>query len=663
MSATLPRPGEARITDPYGGRGRQTPTQNARARRAPALQLPPLPPPADRRRSIDKLQLEGPAGKLRIGSLVLASPNVTAGLRETAQITIPVDDSSGLVREMLTDGLRGVDGIRLVVDGIVYVVAARSGGDRLTLTVEDEVAWRLRLFASFRAWPRSRFTRAQAFRELVREAGSKPMPPIRAWIPELRDRQRVATPTLVEGDGGPTTDRGTSRGDYKVKGEEADEQQRRAINAILTECRRLNCSRRVMIATIMCATQESVIRPERRGDAVGPDSRGYYQQRAAWGPESVRRNATLSTRMFLTGGRGGQAGWKQKHGSLRVVPGGFEAAIKAVQISVGGYAQWEAEATRTVDEWLGDGAGSGGDVEARVYEYTRGTREGERETSFAASGRWAEEVNWFRWVMLNTACWASGDELRAGAPAMSLDGDEPWLLSPLEPDMAADRPVDQLDLAVLSERWGLLPGACVTIPRSARIDVGGRWLVSYIDGPLYGSQWRVTLERPASPRLEPAVESAAGGDSEESSLSTESAGSAAVYAAARRISAERLPYVWGGGHASAGTPDRGTGRDPGIGYDCSGSCGAALAAAGLGFRPGDRVPASGWFAANWGKAGKGKRMTVWANATHMWIEWHGRARDGHRFDTSPYGSGPRGPQLRTQARPSDGFTPRHWPGT
>ena len=73
---------------------------------------------------------------------------------------------------------------------------------------------------------------------------------------------------------------------------------------------------------------------------------------------------------------------------------------------------------------------------------------------------------------------------------------------------------------------------------------------------------------------------------------------------------------------------------------------------------------SGGFASSWGDPGEGKYMTVWANAQHVWIEFKGR--DAKRFDTSPRGSGPRGPQLRYTARPdgrSEGFTPRHWKGT
>ncbi|MGH2844209.1 MAG: hypothetical protein ACRDKL_11610 [Solirubrobacteraceae bacterium] len=59
----------------------------------------------------------------------------------------------------------------------------------------------------------------------------------------------------------------------------------------------------------------------------------------------------------------------------------------------------------------------------------------------------------------------------------------------------------------------------------------------------------------------------------------------AMTVAANRVAAQRLPYVWGGGHGQVGVPSIGA-RGPGfngrrIGYDCSGAVAAVLAAAGV----------------------------------------------------------------------------------
>jgi peptidoglycan hydrolase CwlO-like protein len=74
-----------------------------------------------------------------------------------------------------------------------------------------------------------------------------------------------------------------------------------------------------------------------------------------------------------------------------------------------------------------------------------------------------------------------------------------------------------------------------------------------------------------------------------------------------------LPYIYGGGHASFHAD----------GYDCSGSVSYALAAGGLVSSP----MVSGDFE-NWGDAGPGKWITIYANAGHVWM-----TVAGWRFDT------------------------------
>jgi septal ring factor EnvC (AmiA/AmiB activator) len=74
-----------------------------------------------------------------------------------------------------------------------------------------------------------------------------------------------------------------------------------------------------------------------------------------------------------------------------------------------------------------------------------------------------------------------------------------------------------------------------------------------------------------------------------------------------------LPYIFGGGHASFHAN----------GYDCSGSVSYALAAAGLVSSP----MVSGAYE-DWGEAGPGKWITIYANAGHMWMDVA-----GWRFDT------------------------------
>jgi cell wall-associated NlpC family hydrolase len=103
----------------------------------------------------------------------------------------------------------------------------------------------------------------------------------------------------------------------------------------------------------------------------------------------------------------------------------------------------------------------------------------------------------------------------------------------------------------------------------------------------------------------------------------------------------RTPYKWGGGH--------GRWRDDG--YDCSGSVSFALHFAGL--LDGPRT--SGGLM-DWGEAGPGRWVTVYAHEGHVFLEVA-----GIRFDTS----GARRTGSRWQAQPrgaGGGFVARHPPG-
>ena len=88
-------------------------------------------------------------------------------------------------------------------------------------------------------------------------------------------------------------------------------------------------------------------------------------------------------------------------------------------------------------------------------------------------------------------------------------------------------------------------------------------------------------------------------------------------AARRSRPANRIaykPYKYGGGHGSF--------RDSG--YDCSGSVSYALHGGGLLGRP----RASGGFT-SYGRPGRGRRITIYANSGHVYM-----VIDGRRFDTS-----------------------------
>ena len=108
-----------------------------------------------------------------------------------------------------------------------------------------------------------------------------------------------------------------------------------------------------------------------------------------------------------------------------------------------------------------------------------------------------------------------------------------------------------------------------------------------------------------------------------------------IIAAGNQIA--KMPYRYGGGHASWND----------TGYDCSGSVSYALHGAGLLDAP---RPSSGFY--NWGLAGPGQWVTIYAKDSHIYM-----VVAGLRFDTS--GRSKAGTRWQADMRSSDGYVVRH----
>jgi peptidoglycan hydrolase-like protein with peptidoglycan-binding domain len=110
---------------------------------------------------------------------------------------------------------------------------------------------------------------------------------------------------------------------------------------------------------------------------------------------------------------------------------------------------------------------------------------------------------------------------------------------------------------------------------------------------------------------------------------------ARVIAAANRIAT--TPYKYGGGHRSFSDN----------GYDCSGSVSYALHGGGLLASPLDSGALE-----SWGLPGRGRRITVYANAGHAYM-----VIDGRRYDTT--GRAETGTRWQPSGRSSAGYVARH----
>jgi hypothetical protein len=85
--------------------------------------------------------------------------------------------------------------------------------------------------------------------------------------------------------------------------------------------------KKAQLIGLIAGLVESRLRNVNYGDR---DSLGVFQQRAPWGPASVRRNVRLSAGMFFRGGRGGQRGLDDISGWQGMSPG---RAAQRVQVS------------------------------------------------------------------------------------------------------------------------------------------------------------------------------------------------------------------------------------------------------------------------------------------------------------------------------------------
>jgi hypothetical protein len=442
-----------------------------------------------------------------------------------------------------------------------------------------------------------------------------------------------------------TVKRGTGADTYTVKGKRATARQRDTIDGVLEQAHSDNASRRVMIATVMAITQESVAGDQQT--TTGNDDSGIFQQGRNWVSAAGAKDPAASTHAFLVTG---PTSWKKVHGGVKKAPGNLSEAVHEVQRNQdpNAYAPWEAEATKTVDTWLANGATTDGGSYVQRYTFTRGERGGHRENSWDAAQRLVEEVGAFRWAAGNVFYAVSDEELIAGAPSLTVYGDEGWLLKAPAWSWAAGRAISEMTLEVLADHWDTMPGAVIVLHRRFGA-MAGRWKVWNVGGDsLESPQVTVTLRRPTRLKSEPAPEVA--------SRDTGTGTGGALEDICKRISDDRSTYLYGGGHgvklANLKASDH---------MDCSSSCSLALFRARM--FDGSVAISSTEFAASWGKPGKGRSFTVWANAEHVWIE--GYDSDGSfawRFDTSQHDS-PSGPAYTKKLRTDQGrFTARHWPG-
>lgn len=553
--------------------------------------------------------------------------------------------------------LRPID---MALDGVVYRLTRAS---RMARTLEFE--HRGAAYMKQHDWPitarRSQSTLALFIRRQVLEVGRRKTAPHRLgfWAPDLRKPQPIEdrqTETLsgaeLDRNAAGVLDQASSLEGVTIKGKKANAEQRRNMVQALAVAEAAAAGAKATLALVEACIVESEFKNLTGGDA---SSVGMLQLLSGHLNGSVstsggRRDIQLVCRLFLTEGFTGRGGaialaaahpeWSAGEVAQAVQGSAFPDRYDGVKV----------EATAIVQA---GGAGTLAETQLSSYDKAYLYRRERGEDAWECTGRYADLVNWRRFITDDTFMWAYDDALFKLPVQASWAPDDPWI-SEFDYDLDYGKTARAATMTVIGENIDKLRAGFPIIMRNAE-GASGRWLVWSVTETDGANEARVELHAAEQKLKEPRSETVTRADPNDGEIQGDGSIVDKVIAQGKVISDQGLPYVWGGGHAVAGRPDRGTGRDPGIGYDCSGATGAFLAALGHGFKPGDTVPASGGFA-SWGVGGPGNVYTVWFTATHVWVEF----ADGSRLDTSQHSEN--GARYVKDKRSSAGFTPRHWRG-
>lgn len=629
------------------------------------------------------------ANRLRLGAdltRAVVSVERTGSMEAKPGLVVTVDDprdrlmesrvlTRPAIRAIGTPAAATLRPIDLLLDGVWYrLQQARRESDVVQLTFDHRGAVYMEQHTSPLSSSRSDATRAQFIRRQVEEVGRKRGAghKLAFWTWEARRRMPIARGEQVSSRSEPDRDpaqtltRSKDGKGLTVKGVTADAEQRRNMAIAAEEAEGLKAGPKATLALFVAGIGESNFRHVPNKD--GSRYTGVWQSDKKYG-HTVREQA----RLFLKGGQGFQAGGAiaLARKSPGLTPGDIATRVEASGKPGEFYNGHRPEAERAIDA-LG-GVSPGGGFEGGSYVKPFRFRRPRGEGGWVNTGKLAEEVGRRRFITVPVrgvdlfVYAADADLLRLRSQAvLSLDGR--YIVGVPQYDLDYGKTARAMTLSVMGDlfdadfAWGLP----VTVEDAG--PASGKWLVWDVHERDGSPVVDLELRMPQAARLEPAPEVVQRNDGTETTLTaggalTSGTATGKVYARASAISDRNYPYVWGGGHAKAGRPDGGTGRDAGVGYDCSGYVAACLLSGGMlpdEWKSG--VPASGTFASSYGEPGKGERVTVWANGGHVFLELDGLGR-GKYADTSRQAGGPAGPHMRYGSRSTAGFVPRHWPGT
>jgi hypothetical protein len=355
---------------------------------------------------------EDPTATIDIGSFMM---DVTTSkkldtnigeLVETGSILRTMDGASHIdvtmrdqQRIMLRSGI-----LSLVVD-LTYgrrhwrLAQNQKQGSDLSMSYEDRVIALLRTKSDPRTASRGKMTRAEFVRMLVRSIKAYN---IDFFCPELHKIQPIDSKkdkNERKKKKQPGLEKSTA---LTILGHTANKQQVDNAETILDIGYHMRANRKVLVAALMTAMDESTLINVQHGDAVGPDSIGVFQQRASWGPLSQRKTVAGASKLFFKVAieiDKAHSDWTLWELCTAVQFPAYRSKPSGQIPSFGlRYDRFKKEAKVWVDEY----GATGGDTSftrTKRFQFTVGPPDGpDGENYWQAITRLAEEVNWRAFV-------------------------------------------------------------------------------------------------------------------------------------------------------------------------------------------------------------------------------------------------------------------------
>jgi hypothetical protein len=626
-------------------------------------------------RKVKDLEARGMITSVQVEATLEGAPNVTVTLRDPERVlfrrrpgrvkerrrsrrSVPVQVDEGWDPVLPPDVLGRP--MQISLDGVTYQlvkVAYSETSGEAQLTFEHELVYLLKRHKGTKRAPRSKVTRAQFILSLVRELEPEVRRRRYRFVcPELNVRQPIdkaqrqrtpattrPTATSSGGQGGRNLDRVFPAHGLGEPGVKLTEQEIKACAAAggfwgqeLQAAYEVALGESAGGCPGIIASDGGIGLWQMTPWAWGAE--GKAEMARLGGPTAMRnpvQNAKMARVLYTGAGKRWRTQWygvghlKTGDGPGNGQPTRAECRELAETVTGGGQAEGAASSKTVTD--------------TKSYQFRRGAK----ESSWAAIVRLGQEVKWRPYMVGNSLYYMSEEALYTRRPRYEVTPDHDAVVD-LGYDVDWGKAASEATLTVTLAKWGAPPGSVILLEGFGPLD--GRWLVAGTSRDYFSPLAEVKLVQPARALLEPAAEQKTrtvrvAGQSNRGGSDAASGPAEAqrFYERAKEIHEKNYPYVWGGGHGTGGKPSGGTGRDPGIGYDCSGYIGACCLAAGWG----DAAHSSQFGSFPKAKPGRGRYISVYYNNGHVYavfekalgVPW-GSA------DTNTINGGPRGPHLR-----------------